>query len=183
MDDSVATYGEARDWIVYLGTFTPGELADCMLVDHAVAERYVYAAMFWGIVEPTGDSVNGTEAGYEPLYRWKPLPPGPRYARTFPPEWKITPGCGSLAPRRGLPVRLLNGRDQRRIRSTTGGGAMREKLREKRYQQMMQAREAAKKRKAERKEEKKKTSSARKAEAIKAHRRAKREEKKEGILW
>lgn len=179
MFDLQPTYSEARDWFVWLRVFTPSELADSMAVDVEVAQRFITAGLFWKILQDTGDSMNGTSAGYEPLYEWIPLPTGPRFARTFPPEWKITPGVGELAPAgRGLPVRLYNQDKRRRLGSVTGGGGLREKLREKRYKEMMEARDKAKEAAKRRSEAKPQTSAKRKAEQMKEKKRQQREAKK-----
>lgn len=181
MDD--VNFAEARDWIVLLHTFTVSELADCMLIDHAVAQRYVFAAEFWGIIENTKDYVNGTEAGYEALYSYVPLPPGPRFHPHRSPEWLSTPGCYSLAPRRGMPVRLRNERELRRTLSTPGARA-KEKQRDNRYKKMMekvQARKEAHKIKETR--PKAMTSGKRKAMAMADARARKRIEKHKGRMF
>lgn len=184
MFDLQPTYSEARDWFVWLRVFTPSELADSMAVDVEVAQRFITAGVFWGIVTDTGDSMNGTSAGYEPLYEWIPLPIGPRFARTFPPEWKSTPGCYADAPLRGMPIRLYNETKRRRMGSISGQG-LREKLREKRYKEQLAAREKQREAKKRRSEAKPATSAKRKAEALKERKRAQREEKKQtkGDWW
>lgn len=175
------TYDEARYWFVWLRCFTPSELADSMAIDTFVAQRFINAGLFWGIIQGTGDMMNGTAAGYEELYEYVPLPPGPRFARTFTPEWRSTPGCYDLAPRRGLPIRIRDEGRARKMGSISGGGAMKEKLRNKRYLAMQEAvekRKEARKRR-EHQEPKAKSSGRRKAEAMAARKKEQREAKKQ----
>lgn len=106
-------------WFVWLRVFTPSELADSMGVDDVVAERFIHAAIWHGIVLDSGDSINGSGPP-ERIYEWKPLPAGPRNHFTHAPEWKITPGCYDLAPVRGMPIRIRTEREMRKIMSTAG---------------------------------------------------------------
>jgi hypothetical protein len=133
-----ATYAEARWWFVYLRVFTPSDLADAMAVSDEVAERFIRAAVWHGIVIDSGGSVNGTGPP-ENIFEWKPLPVGPRRHYTHAPEWKITPGCYDLAPVRGMPVRLRSERDQRKSLSTPGARGV-HKRRELAYERQEQAR-------------------------------------------
>lgn len=181
MDD--VNFAEARDWIVLLHTFTVSELADCMMIDSTVAQRYVFAAEFWGIIENTHDYVNGTPAGYEALYSYVPLPPGPRFHPHRLPEWKATPGCYSIAMARGTPVRLRNERDLRRTLSTPGARA-KEKQRQKRYERMMETVAKRKEaRKAKESRPKAMTSGKRKAMAMADARAKRRMEKHKGRMF
>lgn len=137
--DSLApNYAEARTWFVYLGIFTSTDLADDMAIHPELARRFIVAGLWHGILEDTGDSING-RGPRESIYRWKPLPPGPREHFTRQPEWKTTPGCYDMAPaNRGMPVRIRNDRDTRRLLSTPGS-RHKMKLSEERHRKMEQA--------------------------------------------
>lgn len=141
------TYAEARSWFVLLDEFTVSDLADSMAVDWFVAERFVTAAIWHGIVQDTGDSVNGSGPP-ESTFRYVHLVNyrGPRYQPpkdSPPPEWKNTYiGCYTeiLSPR-GMPVRIRTDKDARRMGSTPGQGHQ-WRLREKRFQEAEAARRA-----------------------------------------
>lgn len=135
------TYAEVRQWIVWLQTFTVSDVADAMGVEYEVADQFVFAAEIHGIIENTGDTVNGREWGDEVIFSHVPLPPGPNNAFTYPPEWKVTPGVYDLAPRnRGMPIRIRTDKDARRHGSLPGQGHKYRQA-EKRYQREVKARE------------------------------------------
>lgn len=129
-------YSEARDWFGWLGMFTPGMLADAMGVDDTVADRMVLAGEFHGIIYDTGDRVNGTWRGEQPLFGYVPLPPGPTEHPTETPPERLAGYTDIVCPR-GEPVRIRTDRDTRRLMSTPGA---RSKVlqREKRYEKMME---------------------------------------------
>jgi hypothetical protein len=140
--DSLApNYSEARWWFVWLDTFTPSMLADDMGIHPDLAERFVAAGLWHGIIESTGDSING-RGPREAIYRYKPLPAGPRFHPHHLPEWKATPGCYSLAQATGMPVRIRSDRDTRRLLSTPGSRHLM-KLRESAYRKQEEARQKA----------------------------------------
>ena len=140
--DSLApNYSEARDWFVYLDVFTATDLADDMGIHPDVAERFIAAGIWHGIIMDTGGRINGRGPS-EPVYQYVPLPPGPRFHPHHPPEWRNTPGCYSEAQATGLPVRIRSDRDTRRLLSTPGSRHLM-KLREKAYKRQMEAREKA----------------------------------------
>lgn len=138
------TYEEVRIWCRWLQVFTVSDMADALGSSYEVADQFVFAAEIHGIIEDTGDIVNGREWGDEAIFSYVPLPPGPRHAFTRTPEWRNTPGVYDLAPRRGLPVRIRTDRDARRHGSLPGQGHQ-YRLREKRFQKM----EVAKQERAE----------------------------------
>lgn len=139
----MSDYSLARKFFVWLGTFTPGELADSMGIDDELAVKFIRAGCWKihsgeAILDDTGETVNGTYRGNEPLYTYRPITEeSPRNHPHHLPEWIATPGVGSLAPRnRGMPVRIRTDRDTRRLMSTPGA---RSKViqAEKRYDKMM----------------------------------------------
>jgi hypothetical protein len=132
------TYQETLSWAVHLRVFTIRDLADAMYVTEDSIGQFIIGLIFNGSVEEI-DSVNGRGEA-EVVYRWVPLPPGPTHHPTRLPEWIITPGCGSLAPRRGMPVRIRTDRETRRLMSTPGAGH-KMRLREQRYQQFVAAKD------------------------------------------
>jgi hypothetical protein len=137
--DSLApNYAEARTWFVYLNTFTATDLADDMAIHPELASRFIVAGLWHGIIEDTGDSING-RGPRESIYRYVPLPAGPREHPTRPPEWRSTPGCYELARATGMAVRIRSDRDSRRLLSTPGA-RHKMKLREQRYREQEQAR-------------------------------------------
>lgn len=141
------TYTEVRQWIYWLQVFTTSDLADAMGTTYDVADSFVFAAEVHGIIENTGDSVNGREWGEEAIFAWVPLPPGPRRAFTRIPEWRTTPGVYDLAPRRGFPIRIRTDKEARRHGALPGQGHQ-YRLREKRFSKMEDAkRERAEKQK------------------------------------
>jgi hypothetical protein len=133
------TYSEVRQWIYWLRLFTASDLADAMGVPYEVADQFMFAAEIHGIIENTGDLVNGREWGDEEIYSYVPLPPGPTRAFTHIPEWRTTPGVYDLAPFRGMPIRIRSSEDARRHGSLPGQGH-RWRLAEKRYAKMQEAR-------------------------------------------
>lgn len=132
------TYAEVRQWIYWLRLFTTSDLADAMGVNYEVADQFVFAAEIHGIILDTGDTLNGKEWGDEPIFSYKPLPNGPRFAFTYPPEWRTTTGVYELAPVRGRPIRIRTNEDARRHGSLPGQGHQ-YRLREKRYARMEDA--------------------------------------------
>ena len=132
------TYAEARMWIRWLNIFTPSDLADAMAVHQEVASRFVKAALWHGIIEDSGDSINGS-GPREQIYHYKPLPPGPKVHATMTPEWLATPGCYAEAPARGLPVRLVDNTQRRNLMQGTGGARLRVKNRDRAWERMQQA--------------------------------------------
>lgn len=140
MDDSTVTYAEVREWVHWLKVFTPSELADAMAIDVAVAERFMRAALWHGMVEDTGVRLNGY-TDEEPLYRRVKLEfsDGPREYNSgwLAPEKDRGLGCYDLAPIRGLPV-FIRKQDQKG--SSTPGVRLRLKLKEQRRKNMEQAR-------------------------------------------
>lgn len=158
------TYADARTWFVWLsafGPFTPGDLADAMEIDDDLARRFVRAGTWQihggeqlALLQDTGDKVNGTYRGLEPLYTYVEIEyQNPRNHPHDAPEWANSraTGVGSLAPpNRGEPVRIRSDRATRKLMS--GGGASRRVAMqaEDRYKKYMlaveQAKEAARKR-------------------------------------
>jgi hypothetical protein len=123
------TYSEARTWFEWLQVFTTGDVADSMGIDEVVAQRYVRAGVWHGIIYLAAEE--------EGIYEYVPLPPGPTHHFTQLPEWQLRSiGCGELAPVRGLPIRLQ--KDDRKEMSTPGSRG-RAKRREARYKQMQEA--------------------------------------------
>jgi hypothetical protein len=118
------TYAEARQWIVWLKVVTVRELADVMAVDDLVAEIFIRAAEWHGIIRNGGVTPSG-----EQLFSYVPLPRGPREHVTLTPPEVITPGVYSEAPRRGFPIAGTSSQGTRRAvlrrRSTVGGGRRR----------------------------------------------------------
>lgn len=132
------TYNEIRWWAVWLDKFTAADLADAMGVNVEVGERGVRALLWHGICEHTGVEFD-TPYGQMPVVSYKPLPPGPTHHPTRPPEWKTTPGCGSLAMATGMPVRLVDNTKRREAMQGTGGGRLRVKNRDRAYERMQEA--------------------------------------------
>lgn len=127
------TYSDARDWFSWLGQrgpFTPSDLAGAMEIEYELACRFVRAGCWRAhggrqesILEDTGDRVNGTWRGEEPLVQYRPIEQeAPRNHPHYLPEWDpdATPGVGSLAPRRGIPIGLQDER-RRRVHMSIGG--------------------------------------------------------------
>lgn len=173
------TYAETRLWAVWLQTFTPSDLARSMGVPVESIEGFIFGLQFNGTIMDTGDSINGTGPS-EQIYTFVPLPLGPTHHFTREPEWR-SPGCYSLAPRRGLAVRIRSDRDTRRLMGQGSGGARHRLIQaERRYKAQMEAvekRKEAQKAKAARGERTTKTSSKRKAAAMAAARSEKRKAK------
>jgi hypothetical protein len=134
-------YAEVRWWFVWLDLFTPTDLADDMGIHPDLAERFIAAGLWHGIIESTGDSING-RGPREQIYRYKPLPSGPRFHPHQLPEWKTTPGCYSLARATGMPVHVVSDRD-RRQKLSTPGARHQIKLRDARREEMEKAKAAA----------------------------------------
>lgn len=132
------TYAEARQWIVWLQVFTPGMLADSMGVHEEVATKFIKAAIWHGIIESTGDHINGSGPA-EDIYSYVPLPPGPNVHWTGTPEWLAVAGCYADAPRRGVPVRLVDNTDRRNAMQGTGGARIRIRNRDRAYEAMQQS--------------------------------------------
>src|SRR5688500_10751486 len=117
------TYEEVRMWCRWLQVFTVSDMANALGSSYEVADGFIFAAEIHGIITDTGDYVNGREWGDEAIYEYVPLPPGPKEAFTYPPEWRITPGVYDLAPRnRGMPIRIRSDKDARRHGSLPGQG-------------------------------------------------------------
>lgn len=131
------TYAEVRWWAVFLNLFTASDLAMSMGVDLSVASNGIKALLYHGICYEVGDELPGP-FGMEPLVGHVPLPPGPKRAFTYPPEWR-TCEIELLSPR-GMPIRVSAGEKAgKRARSTPG---IRHKilLRDKRYEEQEAAR-------------------------------------------
>jgi hypothetical protein len=131
-------YAEARWWFRWLDTFTPTDLAEDMGIHPELAERFIAAGLWHGIIMDSGDRING-RGPPESIYHYVPLPAGPREHPTYPPEWRTTPGCYELAPVRGYAVRIRTDRDSRKLLSTPGS-RHKMKLREQAYHRQEQAR-------------------------------------------
>lgn len=145
-------YEEARDWIVILQAFTATDLARVMGVHRGLAERFVMRALWHGVAEDTGQTMNGSGPA-EPLYAWAPLPPGPRWhPRGETPEAYAyrTMGGDPLRVPRGMPVRLVDHSDRRQKMQIAGGGARRMKDRDRAYDRMQAAVAARKERNRQR---------------------------------
>jgi hypothetical protein len=138
-------YEEVRVWCRWLQLFTVSDMANALGSSYDVADQFVFAAEIHGIIENTGDTVNGREWGDEVIFSYVPLPAGPTRAFTHTPEWRTTPGVYDLAPRRGMPIRIRSDKDARRHGSLPGQGHQ-YRLREKRFAKM----EEAKRERAER---------------------------------
>lgn len=130
-------YAEFRQWVVWLRAFTPSEIAEVMAIHPELAERFIKAGLWHGMIEDTEIRLNGI-GPEEAMYRWTPLPPGPTQHPHFEPEWKSTPGCYSLAPIRGMPVRIRTDKDARRAGSKPGEGH-RMRMRELAYKRHLEA--------------------------------------------
>lgn len=139
MEDSVVTYAEVRQWVVWLRVFTASELADVMAIDVEVAQRFIRAAEWHGMIEDTEISFNGV-GPEETLWQWTPLPPGPtHHFHFYVPEWRDTSiGCYELAPVRGMPIRI---RSRDRKGESTPGQAHRIKMKNRAYEREKLARE------------------------------------------
>lgn len=145
MQDTMAvTYAEIRWWAVTLDTFTASDLADSMGVSREWGERGVRALKWHGIVEGTGDYLDGVD-GPEEICTYVPLPPGPD-AHPHP----HAPNPARLPPElahftihveRGMPVRIRSSREIREKYAQGSGGARhRMKLAEARYEAQEEAR-------------------------------------------
>lgn len=147
------SYAEFRWWVQQLQAFTPSEMAQVMAIHPDLSQRFVAAGIWHGMIEDTGISLNGI-GPEESLYRHVALPPGPTHHPThWQPEWRagVTPGCYSLAPLRGMPVRIRTDRDARRAGSKPGEGH-RMKMNElayRRHQEAIEKRKEAQKSKAQ----------------------------------
>jgi hypothetical protein len=138
------TYHECRTWARWLDTFSDYEFADVLRVDPEVARKFIRAMVWHGIVEDTGDEYINGYGVPEHIYAYVPLPTGPTEHITKMPPEKATPGCYGWAPRRGMPVRLVDTGRQGSIMQVGGGGRRRYKDRERAYQRMVEAVEARK---------------------------------------
>lgn len=173
------TYDETRAWTVMLREFTPGDLADVMGVNDEALEGFLFGLLFNGTIEEVGRR-NGHGRGLEELYRWVPLPPGPREHPTGVPEWR-SPGCYSevLTPR-GMPVRIRSDRDNRRLMGQGSGGARRQLIMAERAWQRQQEAVARRREEQQRRDQAKKENASaakRKAEAAAKARAEKRRAK------
>lgn len=145
-----ASYAEARSWIDWIRVFTPSDLADTMVVDLAVAERFVKAAEWHGIISNTGDF-----DGREYIYEYVPLPPGPRHhPHKAPPEVAEGYDVESFPwiRSRGMPIRIRTERDMRRILSTSGARSVHVR-REKAYKKQQEAVALRRKKQIEKRED------------------------------
>lgn len=112
------TYAEIRQTAVYLRLFTARDLAAVMRVDLEVGKRGVKALRWHGIIEPTGDfapTQNGD--GPEAIWRYKPLPPGPRIHHTKVPPERVVGYTEILSPR-GVTVAGISGGTTKGVRKT-----------------------------------------------------------------
>lgn len=141
-----ASYAEARSWIDWIRVFTPSDLADTMVVDLTVAERFIKAAEWHGIIRNTGDF-----DGREYIYEYVPLPPGPRnHPHKEPPEKVV--GYDEVLCARGMPIRIRTERDMRRILSTSGARSVHVR-REKAYKKQQEAVALRRKKQIEKRED------------------------------
>lgn len=141
-DSMQVTYVEIRWWARYLRVFTASDLADAMGVDLSVGERGIKALLWHGIVDDTGEEIDGP-GGSEQVVEYAPLPPGPKTHETphTPPPWMLPPELAShrIHTPRGMPVRLVDNTDRRNQMQGTGGARIRIKQRDKAYERMMEA--------------------------------------------
>lgn len=135
------TYAEARSWIVWLHTFTASDLAQAMAINEEVAERFIKAALWHGIILDTEDRTNGG-GPVEAIYTYAPLPPGPtHHPHGTPPEVIAVMQMGGpiIYDVRGLPVRLVDNTKRRDQMQRTKGARLRIKRRDAAYEAMQQA--------------------------------------------
>lgn len=135
--DTSVTYAEVRYWIVLLRRFTVSDIAEIAAVDTDIAERFVFAAMWHGIIQEVWENSDG-----EIVWEWIPLPKGPRWKpRKTPVE--VLVGYTEVLMRRGMPIRLV---DSGKKGSLMQGGGNRRKMKERdrRYERMVAAVEARK---------------------------------------
>lgn len=131
------TYDDVRDAARWLNVFTASDLADALHVPPPAAVPFIRALLFHGIAFETGETLDGP-LGDEALLEMVIHPPGPRSRpRRTPPE--VLEGY-DLAPRRGLPVRLV---DHGKRGTTMSNPGERKKLkdRERAYRQQVEAEE------------------------------------------
>lgn len=143
-------YAEIRWWFRWLDTFTATDLADDVGIHPELADRFIAAGLWHGIIEDSGGRINGRGPS-EAIYHYIPLPNGPTHHPHREPEWKSTPGCYADAPFRGMPVRIRTDRDSRRLLSTPGSRhkmKMAEQAYHRQEQAKMEALEAARKKAA-----------------------------------
>jgi hypothetical protein len=143
------TYAEARMWMRWLDVLTPADLADAMAIDERVAEGFIRGAVFYGIVEDTGDRLSDQE----PIYSYVPLPPGPTEHPHRQPEWRdASIGCYSdVKSPRGMPVRIVDNTKRRNEMQGTGGARIRHKQKDKMWEAKLAAVEEARAKAKERK--------------------------------
>jgi hypothetical protein len=129
------TYAEIRQWARWLDMFTATDIAGVLAVHQELGERAIRALLWHGIIEETGDLLDGPY-GLEPVYSYKPLPKGPRvHPHETPPEVLVARQAGGdpLRVPRGMPVPGTSRRSRvngsttgtRRPGRTHGGVAMR----------------------------------------------------------
>jgi hypothetical protein len=133
------SYHECRTWARWLDTFSDYEFAEILRVDPEVARKFIRAMIWHGIVEDTGDEYINGYGVPEHVYAYVPLPPGPREHFTKDPPEKTTPGAYGWAPRRGMPIRLVDDGKRGTAMQVGGGGRMKMINRERAYQRMEQA--------------------------------------------
>jgi hypothetical protein len=127
----------------WLTLFTPSDLADALRVPPELGEQFVHAMLFHGIVEDTGDELDGP-LGAERVYEMPPLPPGPNeHPHLLPPEIMAVLELGGfeIITPRGLPVRIRTERQMRRSLSTPGARQV-HRNRERAYERQKAAEEA-----------------------------------------
>lgn len=137
------TYDETRLWVSWVRIFTPSDLADTMGVQPEVIDGFIKGLLHNHSIEDTGDRVNGTAIGEEPIYAYLDFmapadPPYHPHGRS-PEEIAVMQmgGYEILSPR-GMPIRIRTERDNRKTMSTPGARG-RIKRREARYHQMQKA--------------------------------------------
>lgn len=127
----------------WLDTFTPSDLASAVRVPVELAEQFILALLFHGLLEDTGDDLDGPN-GPERVYAMDPLPPGPRFhPRQIPVEILAVLEAGGfeiLSPR-GQPIRIRTERQMRKSLSTPGA-RQKHKNRERAYERQKQAEQA-----------------------------------------
>jgi hypothetical protein len=136
------TYSEVRWWFVWLQAFTAKDLADTMAISEEVAERFIRAGLFHGIIYDTGESINGIGPA-ERIYAYVPLP------STIYPRLE---GYKEIFNIRGLPVRIRTGKDFRRSMSSSQATRKQLKDQERRYQAMIRKQEESRRAKEARRQ-------------------------------
>lgn len=134
------TYVEIRWWARWLEIFTASDLADAMGVDVSVGEKGIKALLWHGLVEDTGEFLEGPFGLLERVVEYKDprLLPGPKLHPVQTPPEKLV-GYTEVLCVRGLPIRLIDNTERRNMMQGTGGGRIRMKLKDARFDAMQQA--------------------------------------------